>query len=440
MGKYIASTARQQKEMLDAIGIKSLDELFRDLPQEIIAGPLNLPEDMSEIQLSEHAKEILSKNKVYKSIFRGAGAYDHYIPSVVRRQVAKEEFVTAYTPYQPEISQGILQAIFEYQTMICELTGMEASNASVYDGHSAAAEALAMTRGRKGKTVLISKTVDPRTIETVRTYCFGNGLELKIVAEKGGVTDLEDLRAKFESLPSGEVCGFYVAHPNFYGNFEEVEQMSEIAHSAGGKIVMGANPISLAYLKSPAEMGVDIATGEAQPLGLGLNFGGPYLGYMATNSANARLLPGRIVGETVDTNGKRAFVLTLQAREQHIRREKSSSNICSNQALCALQSSVYMATLGIAGLQDVFKSSFENAHYLQKQLENLGFKRVHDSEFFNEFLTTCPVDSEVLLDKLNENSILGGLPLDGGILWCATEKNTKSKIDELISIIEEVVK
>ncbi len=436
MGSYIPSTKEQVNEMLDILNIKSSIELFSDVPQDLMLKKLDLDEGITEPELIEYAEKLARKNKVYSSIFRGAGAYNHYIPSIVKRVTAKEEFVTAYTPYQAEISQGILQTIFEYQSMICALTGMDASNASVYDGATAAAEAVAMCREKNKNRVIVSDSINPMVLETIKTYCFGNGMEVVVLASKDGKTDT-DLLA--ETLIKGDAC-VYAEQPNFYGIMEDYEEMANITHEAGAKFIMGVNPIAASVLKTPAEYGADIAVGEGQPLGMPLSFGGPYLGFMACKSALSRKLPGRIAGETVDSKGERCFVLTLQAREQHIRREKASSNICSNQALCAMTATAYMATLGAKGMSETAMLCYDKAHYLANELLKIdGFKLKFTGEFFHEFLTTCPVDAEKLLKHLSDNDILGGLNINGDILWCATEQNSKEDIDNLIIKIKEAL-
>ena len=361
MGSYIPSTAAERQEMLEAIGCKSIDELYAQVPAEMKVERLDIPEGKSEREVRRILEGIASKNTVFPSVFRGAGAYRHYIPSIVKSVTSKETFLTAYTPYQAEISQGVLQSIFEYQTMICALTGMDASHASVYDGASAAAEAVAMCRDRKRNT---------------------------------------------------------------YNN---------------GKFIMGVNPIAMAVLKTPGECGADIAVGEGQPLGLPLSFGGPYLGFMAAKSAMARKLPGRIVGETADHDGRRAYVLTLQAREQHIRREKASSNVCSNQALCAMTAAVYLAAMGAKGLRQAAEGCMAHARYAAERICSVpGFDMVYPGPYFHEFVTTCPVKPERLLEGLALRGILGGLPVESGILWCATEMNTRQEIDALEAAIREV--
>lgn len=436
MGSYVPSTLQERQEMLESIGLSSIDQLFSHIPDELkLKGKLNLPSGMSELEVSSAMKKIAAKNVVFGSIFRGAGAYDHYIPSIVKSVTGKEEFLTAYTPYQAEISQGVLQSIFEYQTMICELTGMDVSNASVYDGATAAAEAVNMCCERSRKVVFCSAAAHPDTIAVVKTYCWAAGHELVLLPVKDGKTDLDAMASQLDKKTSA--C-LYLQSPNFFGQLEEMEKAAEMIHSVGAKLIAGCNPIALGLLKTPAEQGADIAVGEGQPLGMPLSFGGPYLGFMAATQAMMRKLPGRIVGETVDVDGKRAFVLTLQAREQHIRREKASSNICSNQALCALTASVYLATVGPDGLKQAASLCYQKAHYLAQQLCSIpGVSLRYSGTFFHEFVTDQK-DSDKLLSALEQQGILGGYPLaDGGILWCATEKNTKEEMDRVVEIIRK---
>lgn len=436
MGSYVPSTLQERQEMLESIGLSSIDQLFSHIPDELkLKGELNLPSGMSELEVSSAMKKIAAKNVVFGSIFRGAGAYDHYIPSIVKSVTGKEEFLTAYTPYQAEISQGVLQSIFEYQTMICELTGMDVSNASVYDGATAAAEAVNMCCERSRKVVFCSAAAHPDTIAVVKTYCWAAGHELVLLPVKDGKTDLDAMASQLDKKTSA--C-LYLQSPNFFGQLEEMEKAAEMIHSVGAKLIAGCNPIALGLLKTPAEQGADIAVGEGQPLGMPLSFGGPYLGFMAATQAMMRKLPGRIVGETVDVDGKRAFVLTLQAREQHIRREKASSNICSNQALCALTASVYLATVGPDGLKQAASLCYQKAHYLAQQLCSIpGVSLRYSGTFFHEFVTDQK-DSDKLLSALEQQGILGGYPLaDGGILWCATEKNTKEEMDRVVEIVRK---
>ena len=435
MGSFVPTTPSERQQMLKTIGVGSVEELFRDVPQEMrIDGYLDLPSGKSEMETMESVSALAEKNHVFRTCLRGAGSYRHYIPAAVKAIVNREEFVTAYTPYQAEISQGILQAIFEYQTMLCELTGMDVSNACVYDGGTAAAESITMCRDRKRTKAYVSATTDPQVIEVMKTYCFGSDVELTVVPQKNGRTDPEALR----SLLGQDAACFYVQQPNFYGLLEEAELLGEITHAAGAKYVMGVNPISLAILKTPAECGADVAVGEGQPLGLDTAFGGPYLGFMTASSAMMRKLPGRIVGQTVDTEGEIGYVLTLSAREQHIRREKASSNICSNEQLCAFTAAVYLSAMGEKGLRQAVTLCTSKAHYFAQQLEEkLGWKRVHPGEFFHEFVTECP-DAEKALAALAKRDILGGLPVEGGILWCVTEVVTKERLDEAVAILQEV--
>ncbi|MBQ6115873.1 MAG: aminomethyl-transferring glycine dehydrogenase subunit GcvPA, partial [Oscillospiraceae bacterium] len=320
---YVPSTGEQRQEMLRAIGMQDYRDLYRDVPAEMyLDRPLDIPEGMSELEVNRAMSAMAARNTVFPTVLRGAGAYDHYIPSIVKTVPNKEEFLTAYTPYQAEMSQGVLQSIFEYQTMICELTGMDVSNASVYDGATAAAEAAAMCRDRKRRVTLVSGAAHPDAINTIRTYCYGTGDEMRVVPMKDGRTDMDALR----EMLTPDVASFYLQQPNFFGQLEDADAIGALVHAAGAMYVMGCNPIALGIMKTPLDCGADVAVGEGQPLGMPISFGGPYLGYMATTTKHMRKLPGRIVGETVDHSGNRAYVLSLQAREQHIRREKASSN------------------------------------------------------------------------------------------------------------------
>ncbi len=440
MGTYVPNTVKEQQDMLNSMGYSKVEELFSNIPEEVrMKRPLDIPDGLSEMEVRRKLIQIAEKNKVFKSIFRGCGAYRHYIPSLVKQITSKEEFVTAYTPYQAEISQGTLQAIFEFQTMICELTGLDVANASVYDGATAAAEAVIMCRERKRKKAVISATVNLDITETIKTYCSGTDTEIVTVPEKQGRTDLE----KLEEYAGEETSCILIQQPNYYGQLEDCDAVKKIADKNGAKFIMSCNPISLGILKTPGEYGADIAVGEGQPLGMPLAFGGPYLGFMAASESMMRKLPGRIVGETKDTKGRRAFVLTLQAREQHIRREKASSNICSNQALCALTASVCLSVMGKKGLEQAAALCISKAHYLAGRLCELeGYGLVYTGEFFHEFVTTCQGDARRVMEGLEQHGILGGYPLQGensgNILWCATEMNSKEEMDELIKILQEV--
>lgn len=440
MGNYLSTTNEERQEMLKVIGKNEIDELFECIPDPVKRKhPLTIPYGKSELEVSREVSQIAKKNIVFSSVFRGAGSYNHYIPAIVRSVTSKEEFVTAYTPYQAEVSQGILQSIFEYQTMICQLTGMDVSNASVYDGATAAAEAITMCKDRKHKKAYISATANPGVIKTIQTYCHGNGTEVIIVPEKEGETDFEYLKSNLQE----EAACLYIQQPNYYGIIENAELMAEVIHRVKGKLIMGVNPISLGILKTPKECGADIAVGEGQPLGIPMAFGGPYLGFMTCTADLTRKLPGRIVGQTVDNKGNRAFVLTLQAREQHIRREKAGSNICSNEALCALMASVYMAAMGNYGIKEVGKQCISKARYLASELEKAGFSLLNRKEFFHEFITDMKGHTAQAMKALEDKGILGGLPLhgtyEGKVLWCCTEMNTKEEMDEVVRTLKEVV-
>ena len=435
MGGYIPSTREERAQMLAAIGLEKPEELFASVPEALRVKRLNLETGLSEMALSRFMRGVAAKNRVYRSIFRGAGAYNHYIPAVVGAVTSKETFVTAYTPYQAEMSQGVLQSIFEYQTMICELTGMDVSNASVYDGATAAAEAVNMLVDAKKRVALVSETVHPMTLETIRTYAFGAGMEVRVIPAKGGRTDMDALAGMLNK----DVACVLLQSPNYFGLIEDGEKAAELAHANRSKVILSVNPIACALYRTPGELGADVAVGEGQPLGLPLSFGGPYLGFMAATKALMRKLPGRIVGETTDNRGGRAFVLTLQAREQHIRREKASSNICSNQALCAMTAAVYMAAMGETGLREVARQCHAKAAYLRGELARIGFAPLHEGPFFHEFVTACPVDRDALISALAEKGILAGLPVAEGILWCATEMNSRADIDELVAAIGEVL-
>jgi glycine dehydrogenase subunit 1 len=435
MPTYLPHTVAERETMLKKIGVASTAQLFDAVPKGMLqTTPPNIPAGKSELAVRREMETIAGKNKIFHAIFRGAGAYHHYIPAIVKSVANKEEFLTAYTPYQPEISQGLLQSIFEYQTMIAELCGMDVSNASVYDGATAAAEAVAMCRERRRSTVVVSATINPETMQTIKTYCFGSGADVVIIPEKDGETDYDALT---KMLDDTSAC-VYMQQPNYFGVIENADALCKITHEKGAKFIMGVNPIYCALYKMPGEVGADIAVGEGQPLGIPMSFGGPYLGFMTAKTEMMRKLPGRIVGQTTDNRGQRAFVLTLQAREQHIRREKASSNICSNEANCALTAGVFMAAMGSGGMKKMALACASKAKYLADELCKIkGFALKYNKPFFHEFVTTCanPANPVKVLAALESNGILGGLPIDDGILWCATEMNTKEQIDKLISVI-----
>lgn len=435
MGGYIPVTADEQEKMLQVVGLNDVDALFADVPDDIRLKEIpDLDKGLSELEVQRQVTALAEQNKTYDVVLRGAGTYRHHIPAAVGLIAGKEEFVTAYTPYQAEISQGILQGIFEYQTMISDLTTMHASNASVYDGATAAGEAMSMCRERKAIKMLIAENANPMTKEVMATYAYGVDAPIEFIPEKDGRVDLDALK----EMVAEDVCGVYIEQPNYYGLLEDVTAIAEIAHAGKAKLVLGANPMALAIYKSPAACGVDIVVGDGQPLGIPMNYGGPSVGFMACTEKWVRRLPGRIVGQTTDLDGKRAFVLTMQAREQHIRREKASSNICSNQALCALTTGIYMTVMGPKGLKKAAMQSMAKAHYLADQLAEIGFKRVHDGEFFHEFVTTAPGGAAKAETILAQENILAGLPLDDDrILWCATELCSKEDLDRAVTLLKE---
>lgn len=432
MGTYVPNAKDEQMELLRETGLSSMEDLFSMIPEEVkLKEGLDMDPGRSEMEVLGDMEEMASENRIFGSIFRGAGAYDHYIPATVSHVISNETLQTAYTPYQAEISQGVLQSIFEYQTGICELTGMDVSNASVYDGATAAAEAVSMCRERKRNRALVSAAVDPKILEVVRTYCFGNGMSLDIIPEKDYATDVDALK---EMLDDETAC-VLIQHPNYYGTLEDAGKIGDIIADTKARYIMSVNPISLGMIRTPAEYGAHIAVGDGQPLGLPMAFGGPYLGFMAAKDELKRKLPGRIVGQTVDTEGRPGYVLTLQAREQHIRREKASSNICSNQALCALAVGVYLATLGPDGLAEAASQCTSKAHYMAQKLSQVGFV-VKNGEFFHEFVTEAQIGSQDVVRALEDEGILGGLPLDENrILWCCTEKNSREDIDRVLEIL-----
>lgn len=443
MYPYIPNTHEDEREMLQSMGLYSIEELFEDIPKDVkLNRELNLSSSKSELEVAKHIKSLTKKNMSSEDLtcFLGAGVYDHYIPSVVKHITSRSEFYTAYTPYQPEISQGTLQAIFEYQTMICNITGMDVSNASMYDGPTACAEAAMMaTDSGKRNKILVSKTVHPETRKILATSMRFRNVEVVEIDMADGVTDVEKLKAAVDSNTAGVI----VQNPNFFGIIEDMEEVERITHENKALLIMSVDPISLGVIKTPGEIGADIAVGEGQSLGNPLNYGGPYLGFMAVTSKLMRKMPGRIVGQTEDIEGKRAFVLTLQAREQHIRREKASSNICYNQALNALAAAVYLTTMGKNGLKEVALQSARKAHYAFNEITKSGkYKPLFSKPFFKEFAVTG--DGSRVNSELLKNNILGGYdlsreyPLDNGLLFCVTEKRTKDEIDKLVQVMEGI--
>ena len=435
--KYFPHTQQDIEQMLAVAGVGSLDELYGEIPQQLLFNrEFALPEAMSEVEIRRFFDELGKKNSRLVC-FAGAGVEDHYSPSVIAPLISRGEFLTAYTPYQPEISQGTLQYIFEYQSMICELTGMDVTNASMYDGTTATAEAMMMcvAIAKKRNKVLLSQTVDPKVRRVVETYAGYQGVVVETIPEKDGVTDLGILAAK---LDAGDVAGVILAQPNFYGIVEDYTGVADMCHAQKAMFVMNAKPSALAVLKTPAEWGADIACGDAQSLGIPMCYGGPYVGYLACTNANVRKLPGRIVGATTDVDGKRAFVLTLQAREQHIRREKANSNICSNQSLMALYVTIYMSVMGYKGLKEACSLSYSGAHYLAGELVATGkCTMAYDKPFFNEFAVKTSVPVTEVLDALVAEGILGGVRIaDDTLLVCVTEQRTKAEMDKMVEIIK----
>ena len=432
MHKYLPHTAKDIEEMLKVTGAATLDDLFSSIPKGLKIKDYDLPSALDEHTLSSHMKDLANQNQQLK-IFRGAGAYDVYTPSAVKALISRQEFLTSYTPYQPEVSQGTLQYIFEYQTMICELTGMEVSNASMYDGSTATAEAMFMAYAQTGfNRILVSETVNPRTINVIQTYARYRNIEVDLIPMKDGITNFDTVKEKAEGS-----MGLIVQNPNYFGIIEDYSNYSDLIHSHKGLFMMVAEGQSLGILRTPASYGADIATGELQSLGIPLSFGGAYLGYLATKMAYVRKMPGRICGLTTDVDGKRAFVLTLQAREQHIRRAKANSNICSNQSLMALAATIYLSLMGKKGLKAVCEDSMNGAHYLyQRLLETKRFDIVYDQPFYKEFVLKANFDLDRFNEELLKANILGPLSLGHNqALFAVTEKRTKAEIDQLVEMV-----
>lgn len=439
MAGYVINTAAEQKEMLETLGLDSFDGLFADIPAGLRLKDLpGLPAPMTEPEVLAHMRALAAKNRTVEdcACFLGAGAYDHYIPTVVKSLLTREEFYTAYTPYQPEISQGTLQAIFEYQSMICSLTGMDAANASLYDGATALAEA-AMTACSAAKRpgVLVSAAVNPQGMAVLKTYARFRSCRVETFGWANGMADFDDLAAKL----TPDTAAIVLQTPNFFGVVEDIARAAELAHKNGSLLVVACDPVSLALLKPPGALGADIVVGEGQPLGGPLSFGGPYLGFFAVKEPLLRRMPGRVCGLTQDEDGRRSFVLTLQAREQHIRREKATSNICTNEALNALAATVYLAALGEKGLRAVAEQCVQKAHYAYRRLLETGaFEPMFEATFFLEFALRCRGDVASLNRALLQDGILGGYALEesfpalrGGWLVAVTEKRTRAEIDRL---------
>lgn len=433
---YIPTTQEEREKMLQAIGVQSIDSLFSDIPAEVKMSELiNLPRPLDEIGLTKLLKEISRKNvNLEENIcFLGAGAYDHYVPSVIKHLISRSEFYTAYTPYQAEISQGTLQTIFEYQTLICELTGMEVSNASMYDGATAITEAALMAIDTtKKKEIIVSTTVQPEAREVLKTYAKALGIKVTELGFQDGVTDLEELQAKV----SGETAGVIIQTPNFFGCLENLVEVEKIVHSTKALLITSVDPLSLGILQSPGSLGADIVVGEGQALGNNLCFGGPYLGFLACTDKLKRRLPGRVAGQTTDRDGQRGFVLTLQSREQHIRRAKATSNICSNQALNALAAAIYLSYLGKSGIRKLAELCLQKSHYLAEEISKLeGFSLAFKAPFFKEFVLQCSGEPQEINKQLLAEGIIGGYSLaksypqlSKGWLLAVTEKRTREEM------------
>ncbi|MCA0147640.1 MULTISPECIES: aminomethyl-transferring glycine dehydrogenase subunit GcvPA [Rossellomorea] len=434
--RYLPMTEQDQREMLEQIGVDSVNDLFEDIPEQVrFKGDYNIKEAKSETELVKELTKMAAKNADLKShtSFLGAGVYDHYMPIIVDHVLSRSEFYTAYTPYQPEISQGELQAIFEFQTMICELTGMDVANSSMYDGGTALAEAAMLSAGQtRRKKVLVSSTVHPESRDVLRSYAKGQYIEVVEIPHTDGVTDVEELK----KLMSDEIAAVIVQYPNFFGRVEELKAIEEVAHGEKAMFVVSSNPLALGALTPPGKLGADIVIGDAQPFGIPSAFGGPHCGYFAVNKKLMRKVPGRLVGQTVDEDGIRGFVLTLQAREQHIRRDKATSNICSNQALNALAASVAMTALGKQGVKEMAIQNIQKAHYAKEALKAKGFLVAFEGPSFNEFVIKVNRPVKEINQKLLEKDMIGGYDLglmDDSLtqhmLVAVTELRSKDEID-----------
>ena len=437
--KYFPHTSDDLQAMMEKVGVKDLDGLYAQIPDAIrFKGDYQLPSELSEIEVRQLFEKLGAENR-QMTCFAGYGVYDHYMPSVIPSLLQRSEFLTSYTPYQAEISQGTLHYIFEYQSMMAELTGMDISNASMYDGTTACAEAMmmAVAAGKKQNKVLVSGMLNPDTRKVLDTYALHQGIELETIAEKDGVTDIDDLKSR---LAQGGVAGVIVQQPNAVGIVEDYTGFAEACHEQKALFIMDSVAADLAMLKTPGEWGADIAVGDGQSLGIPMQWGGPYVGYMCCTEKLIRKMPGRIVGMTKDNRGQRAFVLTLQAREQHIRRQKATSNICSNQSLMALFVTIYMSLMGKQGVKEAAELSYAGAHYLCDKLLATGkFSLVYDKPFFNEFLVRFNGDMERLVSTCIMNNVFPGICLsDNELLIAVTEKQTKKDIDYFLQLLEIV--
>lgn len=436
--KFFPQTKEEIEQMLKQAGMNSLDDLYADVPEQIrFRGEYDLPEPMSETEIRSLFEKLGEKNRRL-TVFAGAGCYDHYTPAVVPNIISRSEFLTSYTPYQAEISQGTLHYIFEYQSMMAELTGMDVSNASMYDGSTATAEAaiMALASTKKTDTVLVSASVDPKVLNVVKTYAHFHGFNVELIPENDGATDKAQMDARLEK---GGVAGVIVQQPNYHGIVEDFSGFADSCHAQKSLFIVNSVAADLALLKTPGEWGADVAVGDGQSLGIPMAFGGPSVGYMCCTEKLMRKMPGRIVGKTVDNRGQRVFVLTLQAREQHIRRQKATSNICSNESLMALFVTIYMSVMGKEGVKEAAQMSYDGAHYLHDALIATGlFSDRYERPFFNEFCVKCNGDVDRLQQRFIENGILGGVKVDTDtLMFAVTEKRTKEEIDKLVNIAKE---
>ena len=436
--KFFPHTKEEIEQMLKQAGMNSLDDLYADVPEQIrFRGEYDLPEPMSETEIRSLFEKLGEKNRRL-TVFAGAGCYDHYTPAVVPNIISRSEFLTSYTPYQAEISQGTLHYIFEYQSMMAELTGMDVSNASMYDGSTATAEAaiMALASTKKTDTVLVSASVDPKVLNVVKTYAHFHGFNVELIAENDGATDKAQMDARLEK---GGVAGVIVQQPNYHGIVEDFSGFADSCHAHKSLFIVNSVAADLALLKTPGEWGADVAVGDGQSLGIPMAFGGPSVGYMCCTEKLMRKMPGRIVGKTVDNRGQRVFVLTLQAREQHIRRQKATSNICSNESLMALFVTIYMSVMGKEGVKEAAQMSYDGAHYLHDALIATGlFSDKYERPFFNEFCVKYNGDVDRLQQRFIENGILGGVKVDTNtLMFAVTEKRTKEEIDKLVNIAKE---
>jgi glycine dehydrogenase subunit 1 len=443
--RYLPMTEEDKRAMLETIGVSSVDELFNDIPEKVrFKGEYNIKAAKSETALMKELFKMASRNADLKRnvSFLGAGVYDHYMPVIVDHVISRSEFYTAYTPYQPEISQGELQAIFEFQTMICELTGMDVANSSMYDGGTALAEAAMLSAGHtKRKKILVSGAVHPESKEVLKTYAKGQYLDVIEVPTNNGVTDIEALKG----LANEEIAAVIVQYPNFFGRIEPLKELEEIIHANKSLFVVSSNPLSLGVLTPPGKFGADIVIGDAQPFGIPTAFGGPHCGYFAVTTKLMRKVPGRLVGQTTDDQGRRGFVLTLQAREQHIRRDKATSNICSNQALNALAASVAMTALGKKGVREMAAANLQKAHYAKNAFKEAGFEVVYDGHLFNEFVVKLNKPVKEINQQLLQKGIIGGYDLGrdypdlaNHMLVAVTEQRLKEEIDTLVKEVGDL--